>query len=66
MRKLLHAIYGMLKNDSDFDGEKFYALDRRQDWRIRTSGPDGAGKERDWENLRPWRWFSQSGEACRE
>ena len=26
MRKLLHAIYGMLKNDSDFDGKKFYAL----------------------------------------
>ena len=25
MRKLLHAIYGMLKTDSDFDGEKFYA-----------------------------------------
>ncbi len=23
MRKLLHAIYGMLKTDSDFDGEKF-------------------------------------------
>ena len=23
MRKLLHAIYGMLKNDQDFDGEKF-------------------------------------------
>ena len=28
MRKLLHAIYGMLRNDSDFDGEKFYALDK--------------------------------------
>ena len=26
MRKLLHAIYGMLKHDRDFDGEKFYAL----------------------------------------
>ena len=25
MRKLVHAIYGMLKTDSDFDGEKFYA-----------------------------------------
>lgn len=24
MRKLLHAIYGMLKHDQDFDGEKFY------------------------------------------
>ena len=24
MRKLLHAIYGMLKHDTDFDGEKFY------------------------------------------
>jgi len=24
MRKLLHAIYGMLKHDSDFNGEKFY------------------------------------------
>ena len=26
MRKLLHAIYGMLKHDRDFEGEKFYAL----------------------------------------
>jgi len=26
MRKLLHAIYGMLKHDRDFDGEKFYVL----------------------------------------
>jgi len=26
MRKLLHAIYGMLKHDRDFDGEKFYML----------------------------------------
>jgi transposase len=26
MRKLLHAIYGMFKNDNDFDGAKFYAL----------------------------------------
>jgi len=26
MRKLLHAIYGMLHNDQDFEGEKFYAL----------------------------------------
>lgn len=26
MRKLLHAIYGMLKTKTDFDGEKFYAL----------------------------------------
>jgi hypothetical protein len=25
MRKLLHAIYGMLKHGEDFDGEKFYA-----------------------------------------
>ena len=25
MRKLLHAIFGMLKTGSDFDGEKFYA-----------------------------------------
>nr|WP_272591924.1 transposase [Salinibacter ruber] len=25
MRKLLHAIYGMLKHGRDFDGEKFYA-----------------------------------------
>lgn len=24
MRKLLHAIYGMLKHDADFDGTKFY------------------------------------------
>ena len=26
MRKLLHAIYGMLKHDADFNGAKFYAL----------------------------------------
>lgn len=26
MRKLLHAIYGMLRSDTDFDGQKFYAL----------------------------------------
>jgi transposase len=26
MRKLLHAIYGMLRNDRDFDGEKFFAI----------------------------------------
>ena len=26
MRKLLHAIYGMLKHDADFDGEKFYRI----------------------------------------
>ncbi len=26
MRKLLHAIYGMMKNDRDFEGEKFYAI----------------------------------------
>ena len=26
MRKLLHAIFGMLKHDRDFDGRKFYAL----------------------------------------
>lgn len=26
MRKLLHAIWGMLKHDADFDGEKFYRL----------------------------------------
>ena len=26
MRKLLHAIYGMLKTDTDFDGSKFRAL----------------------------------------
>ena len=26
MRKLLHAIYGMLKRDEDFVGEKFYAV----------------------------------------
>lgn len=25
MRKLLHAIYGMLKHEADFDGAKFYA-----------------------------------------
>jgi transposase len=26
MRKLLHAIHGMLRNDQDFDGEKFFAI----------------------------------------
>lgn len=26
MRKLLHAIYGMLNHDADFDGEKFYRI----------------------------------------
>lgn len=26
MRKLLHAIYGMLKHDRDFDGEKFFVI----------------------------------------
>lgn len=26
MRKLLHSIYGMLKHDANFDGEKFYAM----------------------------------------
>jgi transposase len=26
MRKLLHAIYGMFKSESDFDGVKFYAM----------------------------------------
>jgi transposase len=26
MRKLLHAIHGMLKHDRDFEGEKFYAI----------------------------------------
>lgn len=26
MRKLLHAIYGMLKHDADFDGTKFYRV----------------------------------------
>jgi transposase len=26
MRKLLHAIYGMLRNDRDFEGEKFFAI----------------------------------------
>lgn len=26
MRKLLHAIYGMLRHDADFDGSKFYDL----------------------------------------
>jgi transposase len=25
MRKLLHAIYGMLRHDQDFDGQKFFA-----------------------------------------
>jgi hypothetical protein len=26
MRKLLHSIYGMLKHDQDFDGQKFYRI----------------------------------------
>ncbi|HEU0073176.1 MAG TPA: transposase [Dehalococcoidia bacterium] len=26
MRKLLHAIHGMIRTGTDFDGEKFYAL----------------------------------------
>jgi len=26
MRKLLHAIYGMLKHGQDFQGEKFYRV----------------------------------------
>ena len=26
MRKLLHAIYGMLRHDQDFDGEKFFTV----------------------------------------
>lgn len=26
MRKLLYAIYGMLKHDADFVGEKFYKI----------------------------------------
>lgn len=26
MRKLLHSIYGMLKNDEEFDGSKFYRM----------------------------------------
>ena len=26
MRKLLHAIYGMMKYDRDFEGEKFYVI----------------------------------------
>ncbi len=26
MRKLLHAIYGMLRHDQDFEGEKFFAV----------------------------------------
>lgn len=26
MRKLLHAIHGMLRHDQDFDGEKFFAM----------------------------------------
>ena len=28
MRKLLHAIHGMLRTGTDFDGEKFYVLGR--------------------------------------
>ena len=26
MRKLLHAIHGMLRTGTDFEGEKFYAI----------------------------------------
>jgi len=26
MRKLLHAIWGMLKHDQDFDGNKFFKI----------------------------------------
>jgi len=26
MRKLLHAIHGMLRKDQDFDGEKFFPM----------------------------------------
>jgi hypothetical protein len=26
MRKLLHALHGMLRTDSDFVGEKFYVI----------------------------------------
>ena len=26
MRKLLHTIWGMLKHDQDFDGNKFFRL----------------------------------------
>ena len=29
MRKLLHAIYGMLRHDQDFDGAKFYAMPKQ-------------------------------------
>lgn len=29
MRKLLHAIHGMLRTGTDFDGEKFYAVETR-------------------------------------
>ena len=31
MRKLLHAIYGMLKHDADFDGSKFYRIPVKAD-----------------------------------
>jgi transposase len=27
MRKLLHAIHGMLRTDTDFQGEKFFAME---------------------------------------
>jgi transposase len=30
MRKLLHAIYGMLKHQQPFDGSKLYPLPDRQ------------------------------------
>jgi transposase len=29
MRKLLHAIWGMLKHDEDFDGEKFFRIETK-------------------------------------
>jgi hypothetical protein len=29
MRKLLHAIWGVLKHDQDFDGERFFRMATR-------------------------------------
>ena len=32
MRKLLHSIYGMLKHDQDFNGQKFYPITASAAW----------------------------------
>ena len=37
--------------------------DESTDLTLREREQDGSGKERVWEDLRPRRWFSQSGQA---